>query len=972
MDRKHSPNISVPLPPRISSVAGDQAAPTSSSPRSGRLPLRSGGSSIRSIQVPSSSAQVFPEAPVPRQSGSSVHPPPTTSHRPTAPIFTRASSPSSESKAILSPRSRTNKKSSQNKTNMNQQQNHPLQLDETSALHRDIQYGMHYDVPDPGDHILQSNQSINTVLPITSHLIKGTSGSRQKSSLSRYPPPSVSTQTPPSSHISIPTERIPPSSERRSSLLIPPTIPPIPVPSASSISKMQHRSSPLSVPPTIISSIPKINPLQSLSHNYRPSNAPTALGVRHDAAHQSVRPRGAPILPPISTMVKGPKKYRLYPFRQPSRTITVKSFIELLELPYVLFSQIAIVELDKNSYSLMECVMCYMTHEQIYNLLTNLLGWNLREWLSIDMCCNLLWYINHVAANTYVMLQLQHVHDLQDVIDMLGSEYDGPTDAASVIFALITQYSVPHPDARYIPGYYDIVKNYTLCQVWRLNCFYTEENTKLPPHIRLALVEKHSIVEPIILKLDEDNIAMLMEDEDMLLPKYLQSQHPHAWISYFLNEIKIYENIKIRGEHYPPPPDINTVVADNNEGAALQYYTLKELVEAYEPGADWRDRRSLIRIIFEEANMEPTWSLRNRFCNNDNTINLMQGFKHGEINKNDSHNVTLSYGRPKNYRCYQIDELLGAFGIYNGKFRFLVPDWMNVGVDVNERLGPIDTLTGLPMEEEFSEDSMNQLFAYLGNHTHLMYVNELRDKIQQGLHYKALERTSLPIRKQEYDALTISQKEYVDLYLAWLFLCAMRMRFWLGPGHPWADVRIDVSDENYIKLRCKAPKRENNILIQHRMYDILQKGYIPDKNIVNWLNILPAVRYRFQHRHIDEVYTNKTINDALLDVFVRRNCMGIGGDILIQSAYVMIMTFHPELDVTTFLNQYLIELHKLEQIAVKQLLHEYGASGKHVNKTSSGTFIKVLKEREKELEAKDIPVLYPFEPEKVEYNLHLG
>lgn len=98
---------------------------------------------------------------------------------------------------------------------------------------------------------------------------------------------------------------------------------------------------------------------------------------------------------------------------------------------------------------------------------------------------------------------------------------------------------------------------------------------------------------------------------------------------------------------------------------------------------------------------------------------------------------------------------------------------------------------------------MEQLWRILTTIDREPNVQTLRDLIREGLKHGQIPIKLLPEVKDSYNKFTSDQKSIADLFLVWVFICAMWMRFWLGPGHPWADIRVDV--ENGDETRC-APR----------------------------------------------------------------------------------------------------------------------------------------------------------------------
>jgi hypothetical protein len=195
-------------------------------------------------------------------------------------------------------------------------------------------------------------------------------------------------------------------------------------------------------------------------------------------------------------------------------------------------------------------------------------------------------------------------------------------------------------------------------------------------------------------------------------------------------------------------------------------------------------------------------------------MNIMEGELHGAMNKDDPQDPTLSYGVQKNYRCYQINELEAAFNDHDGAFRFRVPDWNAPGPN---KPTTIDPITGNPLVSDFSLESIQQLQLFLQNAPY--NVEGLIQKIRQGLQaFNDIRRRVMTIRAQ-YNEMNTQQQYNVRLYLTWMFIYGMWMRFWKGEGHAWP-TQFNKTDEN---LRCTTQDRDKHATIQRGSAKLLSR-----------------------------------------------------------------------------------------------------------------------------------------------------
>lgn len=629
-------------------------------------------------------------------------------------------------------------------------------------------------------------------------------------------------------------------------------------------------------------------------------------------------------------------------------------------------------------------IMCELSSEEVYDLIASLLGFDMNGILSIDQCYNLLGYLRwvHMGKSEKIMGPLSQYfnsYDTEVIRQCLGPNYKGQKDPVSIIFAFVTGKTLPD---NIIPNsQYHIMKQIPPCIASHLSLIGIHMKIKpgerylfSPPYIHISEFELSKNIMPIVLSLRMDNVDNLMQKYEVILSPW--NKNPYSKIQYFLEEILLYyDDILTRDENIGPPPDIDDANIENIRNI-LKKYTLKEISDAYDPGYFWTTRDQLIDVIIDESSTIPKWRLRNRYCNNDNTRNASTLVLHGHTKKNNLDNITLSYGVRGNYRCYQVDELIDSFREYDGVFRFIVPDWTNESINPHQRIGPIDPATGLPLPEEFPRESITKLYMLIGLiRYHILDRDErvpkpgdyimsiLHTIIGEGLRKRS--DKSLSVLKYEYNTFSPEEQDLINLYLAWVFICSMWMRFWLGPKHSWADVRLNMADEKSLAgRRCVPTKREKHIDIQRYVYNILMGILHTNVKILQWVNLLPELSYNFE-TNIITVQPN-LLNDVLRGIFFKNACMGYGGDQLIQSSYGIITSLHPDIDFTQYIAKYYPEISEIEKKVVEELLQKY--SGPDPDKWTK-EMMETLRERQVELSG-SIPDLRTFIPGRVQYNPH--
>src|SRR5690606_17337303 len=205
------------------------------------------------------------------------------------------------------------------------------------------------------------------------------------------------------------------------------------------------------------------------------------------------------------------------------------------------------------------------------------------------------------------------------------------------------------------------------------------------------------------------------------------------------------------------------------------------------------------------------------------TMNIMTGENHGDIDKNDNEDPTLSYGIHKKYQCYQCSELEGSFRYDNDLFIFEVPDWRTNGIGI----------------KEFPISSINNLLQLLTNsNNNNIEINKLINKIKEGLKYLSSAKIKQKVLIDKFNTFNDKQKHIIELYFAWMFFYAMYMRFWKGPHYQWP------IKQQYFG-QTSAPERNEYVYIQHGVKTTIIEMYENDEDLKLWIDSLPKVNFYF-------------------------------------------------------------------------------------------------------------------------------
>jgi hypothetical protein len=465
----------------------------------------------------------------------------------------------------------------------------------------------------------------------------------------------------------------------------------------------------------------------------------------------------------------------------------------------------------------------------------------------------------------------------QQHLELLGETYTGARDKASLLFAIMSHQIIPNytlsPDQQ---TRYDRIMDYPPGLVFSLafgvaNIIDDERGgaSNLPPHVFLSMQEA-STTERLLLELKESNFDDYIAQYGLGRPYGAHNLNKRAFITQTLCQ---YGRVFARPPDLIQPPPLEGVGPDRIRHD-LSYYTNEELIQAYDPRTPWQNRHELIEAVVDDVTGIEKWGLVHRYCTNDQTLNIITGDLHGDINKDDHEDPTLSFGRHKNYKCYQASELEGSFRIYDGVFLFRIPDWV----------------PSSPTPSEFSLDSIKQLQTLLGSFPLMTVLEPLRDKIRTGLDfYSSAQMQTLQI-KRRYDSLTLEQQQLIQKYLGWMFMYAMWMRFWKGPGTPWPMRKVNVrrSAQRILEQRASPQERDEHIFIQEGVRTALIELYETDPILNDFITTLPTIYYDFETEEARPA--TYPIKHTLDRIALGDHCMGFGSDTILKTAYYYIRT----------------------------------------------------------------------------------
>lgn len=625
-------------------------------------------------------------------------------------------------------------------------------------------------------------------------------------------------------------------------------------------------------------------------------------------------------------------------------------------------------------------IMVTSNYDKAQKIIKNIMGASISN--EPEIVYDLLWYLlisNNPLGNNLNKYERSYVASLKynELRDIVGENYTGALDKASLYFAILSGQMIAQCDpAHHTTCVRDSNNNITLNTELVSNRYV--ELKKFDPSIihNLSFIHQnminHATGEYIrygpykILSLapvsNMETILSSVYHEDMNdLITRLGIGPIHKWntmnenerILYLQGDLSLYHNVFNRSVDLYEPPNLRGMSRDEIYEILL-CYTNQELINEYEPRSKWTSRSELLQIIYDDITGTSRWSLTSlKYCNNDDTINVLTGEPHGEINKHDNSDPTLSYGVQKNYRCFQAEELTASFREYDGIFSFQVPDWTDTAVD---------PITQNPLIREFPLESMKQLQELLERE---QLLPELVAKIQEGM--KIMKSATMKIRslRQTMNSFTETQKQTVKLYLAWMFTYSMWMRFWKGPGYHWPMNKININNQGERNRwdRAEPRERDEHIFIQHGIRSYIIEMYETDPILKDWIETLPTIYYDFDTQ--DAKCATYNIKEVIDKLMIGDYCMGFGADTCLKTSYYYIVhlldqTLGAKFD--TFIQSMFPQLLDLEYNVVNSQL---------TDTQSNNIRLHVLNQRLHALQ-QTIPKQPSFDPVNYSNNIHVN
>ena len=623
-------------------------------------------------------------------------------------------------------------------------------------------------------------------------------------------------------------------------------------------------------------------------------------------------------------------------------------------------------------YNIVGYIMLFKSREFVRETAI-LLGFDYLE-DDIHVFYNLIYFLTNNASRILTLPQIRYISGLSKEELLLlfpqwiqNDYYNHDRDA--LLSAAVTGKLIPRRLSINNQDRYEEVTQYPPNVVWNMFAYRKPADRHINgyegPYDYIATIPR-TVIDDIYLAVNVNNVDDLIETYGIVFSSTnTKADNPQYKLMYFLQQISNYENVFTRNPGILPPPNLQNIDRETHREieTVLSRYTTKELLDAYEYQGTWENRLQLIIGVIREGNRGAIWAWRHKNCKNDDTYNIVETELHGDMDKDDPLDPTLSYGVQANYRCYQISELTEMFEQYPEQFT--VPD-----INLQTNRG-IDPTTGLEYSNQFPLQSIGQLLELLEegpvNDNIMALINIIRTKLQ-ALTDEGIRITRL---RNEFNAFMPEQQYHAKLFIVWLFLYGNWMRFWKGPGNPWP---YNVRGNDV----CVPASRDEHIFIQNNIVNRLIETDQADPMLINWIRQLPTVRYDF---NTGNVTFRQELMTTLRGYLIGNECMGFGGDRFLQTGYYLVVNLlgaNTRDQFSRIVNDMLPVLLDMEREIVREQLDENGELARYVREQAKNRLpieneveekLRVLRERQVALNRPFQPV-GNFEPNRVGANKH--
>lgn len=334
----------------------------------------------------------------------------------------------------------------------------------------------------------------------------------------------------------------------------------------------------------------------------------------------------------------------------------------------------------------------------------------------------------------------------------------------------------------------------------------------------------------------------------------------------------------------------------------LQTYSDTELVDMYYPLLDkgkFTSHYDLVNNIYPVYLTGVTqWyrvlNSKSMRCSNDNRLNIIEGEIKAIANKDaPDDDPVIYYGyynKGTRKRCFRVSELEGNFRDTEYGFEFLDPDWE---ADTNRE----DPMTGEQLQRTMPKYMLRNLKRFTKD---TIDRNNPKDVAIPGFRALLDKITTGELRQRELGISFADEQQKIDshpewrndllIYFTWVFLFAMWIRFWKGPGTPytavWEDKHLDS---------CDALRRDEHINIELSIHGVMLDRLEREKpELANYIKQLPYYHYTWSAGMVSkpdrataiEIMKTDTVEGIINLVQLSEFCMAQATDLLAGSSFV--------------------------------------------------------------------------------------
>lgn len=537
----------------------------------------------------------------------------------------------------------------------------------------------------------------------------------------------------------------------------------------------------------------------------------------------------------------------------PEKVATLKiskdaSILDSFFLANCIISNVRWIQKENNTFDVLEVLYCHVGTSVLDQILLHLNYDEFKEKLTVDdklsLCTLHLYTDNKKLHLTNIQIDILKKLDLIRISKLFIGTYNGNIDLATLLYIFNTYKYPPVKYETLDVNIYLQLLQHPQMYVWNLNKFY-ETNHLISAYKNIASFKYNNIYFPIINSIvsNVNSLDIICNHFGIILPKGITNK-----MKYLQENLKHYYKIFIRtGKKIGLPPERNCEVND------LIWYTDVELFSFYDIDEckEFTNRIDLLERISTLSTIPVKWHFNfNKPCNENSHIIMMEPRVH------EAKNPLISYGSLIRYKTYNLDEIDNSFKEYQlDGFRFKVPDGSDEVADYS--LKDIVELLQLLKISDFQSDELNTFITKAEQG--IMFLGNIHNRLHTFTKWISTDLT----KSIQYGCI--------------LFVGALYMRKWAGPGNPYP--YILSSKTTYKESEFRNSKALEIISSYYAFVESLEGEF--KNRIINF----PRIKYNFGTKDINIGY--ETIHDIMSLAAVANFCLSHFSDILIQTSYVL-------------------------------------------------------------------------------------